>query len=78
LGFRYWTGYQESFDINEQLQQIITQLRNKVSIFSEIKKIYSVECKFFIVVEIEEGNTPGLYLEGRTNLLHERVHYLKP
>ncbi|MFD1738714.1 DUF4279 domain-containing protein [Bacillus salitolerans] len=57
------TGYQESLDVNEQLQQIITQLRNKVSIISEIKKIYSVECKFFIVVEIEEGNTPGLYLD---------------
>lgn len=57
------TGYQESLDVNEQLQQIITPLRKKVSIINEIKKIYSVECKFFIVVEIEEGNTPGLYLD---------------
>lgn len=57
------TGYQESRDVNEQLQQIINQLRNKVPIISEIKNIYSVECKFFIVVEIEEGKTPGLYLD---------------
>ncbi|MEH7387950.1 DUF4279 domain-containing protein [Bacillus sp. JJ1521] len=42
---------------------ILTPLRNKVSIINEIKKIYSVECKFFIVVEIEDGDTPGLYLD---------------
>ena len=57
------TGYQESLDVNEQLQQIITQLRNKVSIISEIKKTYSVECKFFIIVIMEEGHTPAFYLD---------------
>ncbi len=57
------TGYQESLDVNEQLQQIITQLLNKVSIISEIKKTYSVQCKIFIVIIIEEGHTPTLYLD---------------
>lgn len=31
-------GYQESLDVNEQSQQIITPLRNKVSIINEIKR----------------------------------------
>lgn len=57
------TGYQASLDVNDQLQKIIIKLKNKASIINEIKDAYSVECKFFIVVKIEEGNTPGLYLD---------------
>ncbi|MCT2344555.1 DUF4279 domain-containing protein [Niallia taxi] len=57
------TGYQVSLDVNNQLQKIINKLKNKASIITEIKDAYSVECKFFIVVKIEEGNTPGLYLD---------------
>lgn len=57
------TGYQESFDVEEQLQQIIMPLRNKVSIIQEIKQTYSVVCKFFIVIIMEEGDTPSLYLD---------------
>lgn len=57
------TGYQVSLDVNNQLQKIINKLKNKASIINEIKDAYSVECKFFIVVKIEEGNTPGLYLD---------------
>ncbi|MED4057380.1 DUF4279 domain-containing protein [Niallia taxi] len=55
------TGYQVSLDVNDQLQKIIIKLKNKVSIINEIKDAYSVECNSFIVVKIEEGNTPGLY-----------------
>lgn len=57
------TGYQVSLDVNDQLQQIISKLQNKTSIINEIKETYSVECKFFIVVKIEDGNTPTLYLD---------------
>lgn len=57
------TGYQESFDVEEQLQQIIMPLQNKVSIIQEIKQTYSVVCKFYIVIIMEEGDTPSLYLD---------------
>nr|WP_285849313.1 DUF4279 domain-containing protein [Niallia taxi] len=57
------TGYQVSLNVNNQLQKIIIKLKNKASIINEIKDAYSVDCKFFIVVKIEEGNTPGLYLD---------------
>ncbi|MEH6947137.1 DUF4279 domain-containing protein [Bacillus sp. JJ634] len=47
----------------EQLQQIIAPLRKKVLIIREIKKTYSIGCKFFVVAIIEEGYTPALYLD---------------
>lgn len=57
------TGYQISFDVNDQLKQVVDKLQNKSSIINEIKKAYSLECKFFIVIKIEKGNTPALYLD---------------
>ncbi|MCY9549980.1 DUF4279 domain-containing protein [Lysinibacillus xylanilyticus] len=57
------TGYQFSLDVNDQLKQIIGMLQNKSSIINEIKEAYSLECKFFIVIKIEKGNTPALYLD---------------
>lgn len=48
------TGYQDSLDVNDQLQQIISKLYNKTAIINEIKNSYSVECTILIVVKIEE------------------------
>jgi len=57
------TGYQESLDVNNQLQQIIDKLQNKALIINEIKEAHTLECKFSIVVTLEEGYTPALYLD---------------
>jgi hypothetical protein len=57
------TGYQESLDVNEQLQQIVKQLRGKEVIINQIKEIHTMECKIIIVIKIEEGQTPALYLD---------------
>lgn len=57
------TGYQFSFDVNDQLQQVVGRLKNKSSTIIEIKEEYSLECKFFIVIKIENGNAPALYLD---------------
>ncbi|MEH7158975.1 DUF4279 domain-containing protein [Neobacillus drentensis] len=56
------TGYQVSLDVNDQLQEIIDKIQNKTTIINDIKADYSIDCKFFIVIKIEEGNTPALYL----------------
>lgn len=56
------TEYEKSFDVNEQLQKNMQQLQNKSSTINELKKAYSLECKFFIVIKIEEGAAPDLYL----------------
>lgn len=58
------TGYQESFDVNNQFQQILEKLQNKSSIINELKRTYTLDCKFFIVVIIKEGNAPALYLDN--------------
>jgi hypothetical protein len=48
--------------LNEQLDQILYKLKGKASLINEIKEDNSFECKFFIVIKIENGNTPALYL----------------
>jgi predicted DNA-binding protein YlxM (UPF0122 family) len=57
------TGYQDSLDVNEQLQQIVDKLQNKSSTINEINEAYSLECIFYIVIIIEKGNTPALYMD---------------
>lgn len=56
------TGYQVSLDVNDQLDQILNKLQGKTSLIKELKENYSIECKFIIVIKIENGNTPALYL----------------
>ncbi|MFD1676617.1 DUF4279 domain-containing protein [Alicyclobacillus fodiniaquatilis] len=57
------TGYQDSLDVNEQLQQVIGQLVGKETVITGILKTYSLLCKFFIVIVINNGETPSLYLD---------------
>lgn len=57
------TGYQNSLNVNKQLQEILGKLQNKTLIINEIKETYSLECKLFIVIKIENGNTPALYMD---------------
>lgn len=56
------TGYQDSIDVNEQLNQIAGKIQDKVSEIIDIKKEFAIDCKFFIVIKIEEGLAPSLYL----------------
>lgn len=56
------TGYQNSVDVNEQLNQIAAKLQDKVSEIIDIKKEFAIECKFFIVIKIENGIAPSLFL----------------
>jgi hypothetical protein len=59
----FGTGYQNSLDVNEQLHQIVDKLQHKTSIINEVKNAYSLDCKLFIVIKIEKGITPSLYLD---------------
>ncbi|MBT2663295.1 DUF4279 domain-containing protein [Bacillus sp. ISL-45] len=60
--WEYGTEYEETEDVNDQLQKIMEQLQNKSLYIHELKKAYSLDCKFFIVIKIEAGETPALYL----------------
>ena len=58
------TGYQESYDVKEQMAEIVEPLKNKVTIINQLKAKYKLECKIFIVIIMENGYTPGLYLDN--------------
>ena len=56
------TGYQESL-VGEQMDMIIAQIGNKSAIINNLKKQFGLECRFTIVIIMNNGYTPSLYLE---------------
>jgi Domain of unknown function (DUF4279) len=57
------TDYQESYDVKEQMNQILIPLKNKAEVINQLKNKYKLKCDFSIVVIIENGETPGLHLD---------------
>ena len=57
------TGYQESLDVSEQMDMIIAQIGNKSAIINNLKKQFGLDCRFTIVIIMNNGFTPGLYLD---------------
>ena len=58
------TGYQESLDVGDQLEQILQQIRNKVTTINELRNEFELECRFTIVIVINDGYTPALYFDN--------------
>ncbi|MBK5458235.1 DUF4279 domain-containing protein [Peribacillus sp. TH27] len=58
------TNYQDSYDVKEQMDQILIPLKNKTVIINQLKVDYKLECKISIVIIMENGDTPGLYLDN--------------
>ncbi|KQU15268.1 hypothetical protein ASG65_27500 [Bacillus sp. Leaf13] len=58
------TSYQDSYDVKEQMDQILIPLKNKTVIINQLKVDYKLECKISIVIIMENGDTPGLYLDN--------------
>lgn len=56
------TGYQESLDVSEQMDMIIAQIGNKSAIINNFKKQFGLDCRFTIVIIMNNGYTPSLYL----------------
>ncbi|WP_214890488.1 DUF4279 domain-containing protein [Exiguobacterium sp. s142] len=68
------TGYQPSFDVNEQLQHIIMQLRGKETILDAIYATYDdMQARFIIVIVMEEGQTPALGFDLETIQFVHRI-----
>ncbi|MGE7662878.1 DUF4279 domain-containing protein [Peribacillus sp. NPDC097197] len=57
------TGYQESYDINDQLNLILKSLVGKTEELNQLKKKYDLEYLFMIVIEIVNDEKPAMYLE---------------
>lgn len=58
------TGYEESWDINDQLKKLVEFMETKRSDLKELKRIYNLEYKFFIVINVENNEKPAIYLEN--------------
>ncbi|CEG27160.1 DUF4279 domain-containing protein [Bacillus sp. B-jedd] len=58
------TGYQESWDVKNQMDQILEPLKDKAPIINQLKAEYNLECKLFIVIIVENGKTPAFYLNN--------------
>ncbi|HBU84372.1 MAG TPA: DUF4279 domain-containing protein [Paenibacillus sp.] len=71
------TDYEESLDINHQLTKVVDLLRNKVKEINSIRNENRLSTKFFIVIRIEEGKTPALYLNSDfiefVNMIHAEI-----
>jgi len=68
------TGYQPSFDVNDQLQHIIIQLRGKETILDDIYSAYDdIRAKFIIVIVMENGQTPSLVFDLKTIQFAHRI-----
>lgn len=60
------TEYEESYDINEQLQKVINILKDKKLEIIEVQKKNKIECKFEIVILIENNEKPAIYFNRNT------------
>ena len=59
-------GYQESLDINIQLNQILTKLESRVNLIKELKEKYDLESALHIGVQVYNDIYPAIYLDVET------------
>ncbi|NKW84905.1 DUF4279 domain-containing protein [Bacillus cereus] len=57
------TGYQQSYDINNQLYFILKSLEGKTEQLKHLKKKYGLEFLFMIVIQVENNESPAMYLQ---------------
>lgn len=57
------TGYQESYDINDQLNLLLKSLEGKTEELNQLRKNYHVEFLFMIVIEVVNDEKPAMYLQ---------------
>ncbi|QDQ06744.1 DUF4279 domain-containing protein [Bacillus sp. BD59S] len=57
------TGYQESYNINNQLYVILKSLEEKTEPLKQLKKKYDLEFLFMVVIQIENNESPAMYLQ---------------
>lgn len=55
------TGYEPSYDINEQLGKIMFSLENKMDKLVELNNNHLLKMLFMIVIKIENNEIPAMY-----------------
>ncbi|MEB9505982.1 DUF4279 domain-containing protein [Bacillus anthracis] len=57
------TGYQQSYDINNQLYVILKSLEEKTEQLKQLKKKYDLQFLFMVVIQVENNESPAMYLQ---------------
>lgn len=57
------TGYQQSYDINNQLYVILKSLEEKTEQLKQLKKKYDLQFLFMVVIQMENNESPAMYLQ---------------
>jgi len=66
------TGYQESTNINIQINQIYQILKNKINILKKLKPKYALDYRLVIVINVEDNEKPGMCFDHYIiDFLHE-------
>lgn len=60
------TEYEESLDINDQLETILSVLAPKTFDLIELRNTLGVEYRFCVVINIENNQKPAMYLDTDT------------
>ena len=57
------TGYQQSYDINNQLYVILKSLEGKTEQLKQLKNKYDLQFLFMVVIQVENNESPAMYLQ---------------
>jgi hypothetical protein len=64
--WRVSTGYQESLDVNEQLNEIMKLFQEKSDKLIELMHLYNFEIMISIVINIEDNQKPAIYFDKQS------------
>ncbi|WP_028776283.1 DUF4279 domain-containing protein [Shimazuella kribbensis] len=73
------TGYQESYDINNQLRIILKLLEWKTEQLKHLKEKYGLAFLFMVVIQVENNESPAMYLQKDiidfASLIQAEIHF---
>ncbi|HDR4723376.1 DUF4279 domain-containing protein [Bacillus cereus group sp. Sample62] len=73
------TGYQESYDINNQLHVILKSLEGKTEQLKQLKEKYDLQFLFMVVIQVENNESPAMYLQKEiinfASFIQAEIHF---
>ncbi|URN93817.1 MAG: DUF4279 domain-containing protein [Candidatus Pristimantibacillus lignocellulolyticus] len=52
------TDYEETYELEEQINKVLIQLKNKEELITNFCEEYNLKCLFMIVIKMNNGETP--------------------
>jgi hypothetical protein len=76
--WEYGTDYEDSLDIEIQMNKVIKRLKGREERLVEICKRYDLKCMIMIVIKMNEGYTPALIMKKEliefANNINAEIH----